>query len=185
MVGGFNTTKKTLVSFAFFFSFACAYAADDPVVATKGYVDTVVSTNSATLAANIASAVQTISTLQPTSDKTTAISSTSTDAQYPSAKAVYTLTQNYQPTSAKTVTVNSASTDAQYPSAKAVYTLTQGYQPTTDKTTAISATSTDVQYPSAKAVYTMVQNDPRFNSLPTTAPTGNPPAGRFYIWIEN
>jgi hypothetical protein len=125
MYGEFVIIKRISLFFALLFYVVCSYAADDPVVATKSYVDDAISTNSATLAQTIANAVQninsTISTLQPVSDKTTVV----------------------------------------------------------------NASSTDVQYPSAKAVYTMVQNDPRFNSLPSTAPVGNPPTGRFYIWIEN
>lgn len=70
---------------------------------------------------------------QKTSEKVTAVTATSTDAQYPSAKAVYDyvtnlgvaidtyITKYVEKVSRKTSTLNSSSTDTQYPSAKAVY----------------------------------------------------------------
>jgi len=52
------------------------------------------------------------------SNKVTSMSSSSTDKQYPSAKAVY---DTFEKTSNKVNSVSSSSTDTQYPSAKAVY----------------------------------------------------------------
>ena len=69
--------------------------------------------------------------------------------------------------------------------ANAIATAVQDLQSKTEKTTTIGPSSTDEEYPSAKAVYDMVQQDPRFESLPDTTPTGAPPSGRFYIWIED
>ena len=110
-------------------------------------------------------------------NKTINISYSSTDDQYPSAKAVYTYVGNAgfltvsslngkENTSNKITSLDENSTDTQYPSAKAVYTYVGEAmanipddlfkEDTTNKVTYIDADSTDTQYPSAKAVYTYV-----------------------------
>ena len=55
---------------------------------------------------------------EKTSNKITHISSSSTDTQYPSAKAVY---DTFEKASNKITHISSSSTDTQYPSAKSVY----------------------------------------------------------------
>jgi len=55
-------------------------------------------------------------------NKTTSISSSSTNTQYPSAKAVYDQLTTKENLSNKTTSISSSSTDTQYPSAKAVQT---------------------------------------------------------------
>ena len=87
------------------------------------------------------------------SNKTTSISSSSTDTQYPSAKAVHTGLNSKENTSNKVTSISSSSTDTQYPSAKAVYTGLNGKEDKSNKVTSMSSSSTDAQYPSAKAVY--------------------------------
>ena len=57
------------------------------------------------------------------SNKVTGISSSSTDDQYPSAKAVY---DTFEKASNKVTSISSSSTDTQYPSAKAVYGMLNG-----------------------------------------------------------
>lgn len=79
----------------------------------------------------------------------------STDEQYPSAKAVYTLANARELLSRKTSSVTSSnkSSTTYYPSVKA---LTGYAEALTNKVTSISEKSTDTQYPSAKAVYDLV-----------------------------
>ena len=57
------------------------------------------------------------------SNKVTSISSSSTDEQYPSAKAVYDTTNTFEKTSNKVTDIDSLSTHDEYPSAKAVYAV--------------------------------------------------------------
>ena len=84
--------------------------------------------------------------------KVTSISSSSTDTQYPSAKAVY----SYAEAKANKVTsISSSSTDTEYPSAKAVYSYAEA---SANKSTSLSASSTDTEYPSAKAVVDFVKD---------------------------
>lgn len=97
--------------------------------------------------------------LESISNKTTSISSTSTDTQYPSAKAVYTAVNAKESTSNKVTSLSSSSTNTQYPSAKLVYDQLALKQSSSYKTTSVSASSTDTYYPSAKAVYTFVNNN--------------------------
>ena len=63
---------------------------------------------------------------ESTANKVTAVDSSATDTQYPSAKAVYTLVSivanNCEVKSNKVTAISSNSTDTQYPSAKAVFT---------------------------------------------------------------
>lgn len=58
-----------------------------------------------------------------------------------------------------------------------------------NKVNEISSNSTDVQYPSAHAVYNALKskadvNDIRFNTIPTSQPTGAPPTGQVFIWFN-
>ena len=87
------------------------------------------------------------------SNKTTTINSSSTNTQYPSAKAVYNQLALKEDKSNKVTTINSSSTDDQYPSARAVYIQMGSAESVNNKTTTINSSSTNVQYPSAKAVY--------------------------------
>ena len=84
------------------------------------------------------------------SNKVTDISSSSTDDQYPSAKAVYGELNQFEKASNKVTGISSSSTDTQYPSAKAVYNT---FEKASNKVTSISSSSTGDQYPSAKLVY--------------------------------
>ena len=59
--------------------------------------------------------------VEKTSNKVTSMSSSSTDEQYPSAKAVYDISNTFEKTSNKVIGIDSSSTNEQYPSAKAVY----------------------------------------------------------------
>ena len=66
---------------------------------------------------------------ESTANKVTAVDSSATDTQYPSAKAVYTLVttvaNNCEVKANKVTAIGSGSTDTQYPSAKAVYNAIQ------------------------------------------------------------
>ena len=88
-------------------------------------------------------------------NKVTAISSASTDTEYPSAKCVYDAID-----AVPVITVDSA-LDAQSanPVENGVITSALGgKESTTNKVTTISSASTDTEYPSALAVYTAIQN---------------------------
>lgn len=93
-------------------------------------------------------------------NKVTTIVSSSTNTQYPSAKAVYSQLVLKENVSNKVAAITSSSTDTQYPSAKAVYTLVSsdvaGKENASNKVTTITSSSTNTQYPSAKAVYTQL-----------------------------
>ena len=75
-------------------------------------------------------------TKESTANKVTAVDSSATDTQYPSARAVYqivsTVANNGEVKTNKVTTVASSSTDTQYPSAKAVYTELSGKADKTD-----------------------------------------------------
>lgn len=86
-------------------------------------------------------------------NKVIVISSDSTDIEYPSAKAVYTLSLLKEDVANKTTTLSAASTDVEYPSAKAVWDLAATKEDTSNKTTVINENSTNTQYPTAEAVY--------------------------------
>ena len=68
-------------------------------------------------------------TKESTANKVTAVDSSATDAQYPSAKAVYTLVTTVankcEVKANKVTAIGSGSTNTQYPSAKAVYNAIQ------------------------------------------------------------
>jgi 3-methyladenine DNA glycosylase AlkC len=99
------------------------------------------------------------------SNKVTALSASSTDTQYPSAKAVYTgLAAKANASDMTTAlaakenisnkkTSISSTSDTEYPSSKAVATALAAKEDTSNKVTALSETSTAAQYPSAKLVY--------------------------------
>ena len=59
--------------------------------------------------------------VEKTSNKVTSMSSSSTDEQYPSAKAVYDISNTFEKTSNKVTSMSSSSTHDEYPSAKLVY----------------------------------------------------------------
>lgn len=105
------------------------------------------------------------------SNKVTVLSADSTDAEYPSAKAVYDELVLRELLENKVTSISNTSTDAEYPSALAVYTevtsldsrldtaegeidsLQSGKEDVSNKVISLSEDSTDVQYPSAKVVY--------------------------------
>ena len=61
--------------------------------------------------------------VEKTSNKVTSMSSSSTDEQYPSAKAVYDISNTFEKTSNKVIGIDKLSTHDEYPSAKAVYNV--------------------------------------------------------------
>lgn len=86
-------------------------------------------------------------------NKVTAISSASTDIEYPSAKAVYDAID-----AVPVITVDSA-LDAQSANPVqngVIVTALGGKEDTSNKVTSIDNTSTDTQYPSAKCVYDLI-----------------------------
>lgn len=118
-------------------------------------------------------------------NKVTAISSASTDTEYPSAKCVYDAidavpvitidssldAQSANPvengvitsalggkedTSNKVTSIDNTSTDTQYVSAKCAYDNLVLKEDVANKVTSISAASTDNEYPSAKCVYDLI-----------------------------
>jgi hypothetical protein len=62
-----------------------------------------------------------ISGKEDKANKSATLSASSTDAQYPTSKAVYDALSGKETSSNKTTSITNASTDALYPSAKAVY----------------------------------------------------------------
>ena len=109
---------------------------------------------------------------EDTANKTQTITDGSTEAQYPSAKAVNevikalnTELNNKENTANKTQTITDSSTEAQYPSAKAVNeaikalnTELNNKEDAANKTQTITDSSTETQYPSAKAVFEYVNS---------------------------
>ena len=117
-------------------------------------------------------------------NKVTAISSASTDTEYPSAKCVYDAIDAVpvitvdsaldisstnpvengvivtalggKEATANKVTTFSSPTDTEYPSAKLVDDSLALKEDVANKVTSISAASTDTQYPSAKCVYDLI-----------------------------
>ena len=117
-------------------------------------------------------------------NKVTAISSASTDTEYPSAKAVYdaidavpvitvdsaldaqsanpvengviTTALGGKESTTNKVTAFSSPTDTEYPSAKLVDDSLALKEDASNKVTSIDNTSTDTQYPSAKCVYDLI-----------------------------
>ena len=65
--------------------------------------------------------------VEKTSNKVTSMSSSSTDEQYPSAKAVYDISNTFETKSNKVIGINSLSTRDEYPSAKAVYDISKQF----------------------------------------------------------
>ena len=92
-------------------------------------------------------------TKEDVANKVTTVDATSTDDQYPSAKAVYDTLLTKEDVANKVTTIDADSTNVQYPSAKAVYDTLLTKEDVANKVTTIDAASTNVQYPSAKAVY--------------------------------
>lgn len=86
---------------------------------------------------------------QTTSNKVNSISSSSTNTQYPSAKAVYDELQ----TKADTADIPTATSDLTNDSGFLTSQDISGKENTSNKVTSMSSSSTDTQYPSAKAVY--------------------------------
>jgi len=113
------------------------------------------------------------------------------------------LSSGFEEKSNKTLVINSSSTDNQYPSAKAVYThisdisnphavtKTQvglGNVQNIDQTNASNLTSGTVSFPllptGAVANTVATGDDARFMAVPTSQPTGTPPAGWAWFWIS-
>ena len=82
------------------------------------------------------------------SHKSTSITSSSTDTQYPSAKAVYTFAENNY--AHKSLNNLNSTGEAHFDTR---------YEKLSNKVTSITSSSTDTQYPSAKAVYSHVNNN--------------------------
>lgn len=109
-----------------------ANAAEVRAVASKGYVDSIsgsLSLLNTRVQTNLVSAINELlsgfSAFELLSNKTQTIDASSTEAQYPSAKAVYDTAvvplNNKEDKSNKTQTIDTNSTEAQYPSAEAVW----------------------------------------------------------------
>lgn len=101
---------------------------------------------------------------ESTSNKVTGVSASSTDTQYPSAKALYDIKHNIdfslgncEVTSKKMPIITENLGSDTYPSVPAVIDFVNdkvsGKESTSNKVTSISSSSTNTQYPSAKAVY--------------------------------
>lgn len=112
-------------------------------------------------------------------NKVTAISASSTDQQYASARAIWNLVQNisgYIKSTDKSTVISNASTDDTIPSSKAVYTHTNntvnsikneilttlenrvyGVEKTTNKVTEITEDAKHTTYPSSKAVLDAIE----------------------------
>ena len=86
------------------------------------------------------------SSYEQTSNKVTSISDSSTDTQYPSAKAVWS---TMEAKTNKVTSISGSSTDTQYPSAKAVWDTMEAKA---NRVTEITRIPTNQQYPTAKAV---------------------------------
>ncbi|MDR1998292.1 MAG: hypothetical protein LBQ83_08230 [Candidatus Margulisbacteria bacterium] len=98
--------------------------------------------------------------------KVTELAASSTDTQYPSARAVYTGLAAKANTSDMTTalatkenisnkkTTISSTSDTEYPTSRAVSTALSLKEDASNKKTTISNSSTDTEYPSAKAVST-------------------------------
>lgn len=108
---------------------------------------------------------------EKTTNKVTTITSTSTDAQYPSAKAVYTHTSNISNPHGVTATQ-----------------VGLGNVKNVDQTNASNLTSGTVAYPrlpTGTAANTVAAGDDgRFWAVPNSAYGGSLPAGWSAIWIE-
>lgn len=92
---------------------------------------------------------------EATANKVTSISATSTDTQYPSAKAVYTSVNGVETTLGMQLG-DLQNWKEQYPNA--VNSALSAKEDSANKTTTVASSSTDTQYPTAKAVYTAINN---------------------------
>ena len=134
---------------------------------------------------------------EDSANKTAGISASSTNDQYPSAKAAWDLVKpvsdavaSKENLSNKVAQVTASSTDTQYPSAKAVWSLVKpvsdsasSKENSSNKTTQLSEYSTDTQFPSAKAVWDLVQANAggvEFDSAPTQGSTKAVTSGGIY-----
>ena len=121
---------------------------------------------------------------EDSANKTAGISASSTNGQYPTAKAAWDLVKpvsdavaSKENLSNKVAQVTASSTDTQYPSAKAVWSLVKpvsdsasSKENSANKTTQLTEHSTDTQFPSAKAVWDLVKANAggvEFDSAPT------------------
>lgn len=103
-------------------------------------------------------------------NKITVILPTSTDIEYPSAKAVYNLSLTKEDLDNKVTSISNASTDTEYPTAKAVFTYGELKEDKSNKTTTVDASSTNLQYPTAEAVYLALNT--KVNQAEKGAPHG-------------
>lgn len=92
---------------------------------------------------------------EATANKVTSISATSTDTQYPSAKAVYKSVNGVETTLGLQLG-DLQNWREQYPNA--VNSALSAKEDSANKTTTVASSSTDTQYPTAKAVYTAINN---------------------------
>lgn len=111
---------------------------------------------------------------EDSTNKVTSISSSSTDTQYPSAKAVYDELENKADTSdvpTKTSDLDNDGADGSHAFITA-QDIT-GKENISNKVTSLSAESTDTQYPSAKAVYDELEDKADSADLATVATSGS------------
>jgi hypothetical protein len=97
------------------------------------------------------------------SNKVTEITANSTDAQYPSAKAVYTAVSGKADSADIPTKTSDLTNDSGFLTA---HQDISGKENTSNKVTSVSSSSTDAQYPSALAVYNAIQT--AIAELPTT-----------------
>ena len=108
------------------------------------------------------------------SNKVTSLSSSSTDAQYPSAKLVYDeletkLDASDVPTSTSDLTNDGEDGTHAFITAEDI----TGKEDSSNKVTSLSSSSTDTQYPSAKLVYDELETKADSSSLATVATSGS------------
>ena len=117
---------------------------------------------------NSVTAVQTdLASKENSANKTTMISASSTDTQYPSAKATYDFVTESQSDVDTQISVLQSGLNTTNSSVTAVQTELATKEAATNKTTTLDASSTDTQYPSAKATYDLV------NTVQTSLSTTN------------
>lgn len=106
-------------------------------------------------------------------NKVTSLSASSTDTQYPSAKAVYDELTNKADTTDVPTKTSDLTNDGDGTNAFLTAPDIAGKENSSNKVTSLSAESTDTQYPSAKAVYDELADKADTSSLATVATTGD------------
>lgn len=119
------------------------------------------------------------------SNKTTTLASSSTDTQYPSAKAVWSLVSGKENSSNKTTSLSNSSTNTQYPSAKAVWDLIKTKEESSNKVASLGNNPTDTQYPSAKLLKTITDGLLGINTVNITDQSCNNYSGKLIFAYGN